>query len=57
MEAVVQRQTEQYIEISEQKRCLNKYWFGREVARMCDTYHYSVHPEEYFQFGQNGTFL
>jgi len=31
--------TEHYMEISEQRRCLNRCICGKEVARMCDTNH------------------
>ena len=48
MAAVVQGQKEHYMEISEQRRCLNRYGCGSEMARMCDTSHYSVHTERYF---------
>jgi hypothetical protein len=54
---VVQRQRKHYVEISEQRRGLNRYGCGRGVARTCETNHHSVHSEGYFWFGQNGTVL
>jgi hypothetical protein len=48
MAGVVQRQTEHYMDISEQRRCINRYGYGRVVARECDTNYNSVHTEKYF---------
>ena len=40
--------TQHYMEISGQRRCLNRCRCGKEVARMCDTNHCSVHNKGYF---------
>jgi hypothetical protein len=56
MATVVQRQTEHYVEISEQRKCQNRYGCGREVDRMCDTNHYWVHAEGYFNLDKMALF-